>query len=88
MRAFLIKYQDRVLYATDLVLIPDQQAPPRLKSWETELQRDWKFFATTDQVEYMGRKFTGLGLPTPVVRKIFRENALKWVPGITAGVKK
>jgi hypothetical protein len=32
----------------------------------------------------MGHSVRGLALPEPVLRKIFRENAEKWVPGITA----
>jgi predicted TIM-barrel fold metal-dependent hydrolase len=81
-RAFLIKYQDRVLYATDDVWIPGDNVPERAKQWESDLQRDWKYFATTDEVEYMGRRIKGLGLPEPVLRKLYRENAVKWIPVI------
>jgi predicted TIM-barrel fold metal-dependent hydrolase len=80
--AFLIKYQDRVLYATDDGWTPGDNVAERVKQWERDLQRDWKHFATTDEVEYMGRRVKGLGLPEPVLRKLYRENAVKWVPGI------
>jgi len=83
-RAFLIKYQDRVLYATDDGWIPGDNVPERVKQWERDLQRDWKYFATTDDVEYMGRGIKGLGLPEPVLRKLYRGNAIRWVPGIGA----
>jgi predicted TIM-barrel fold metal-dependent hydrolase len=84
-RAFLLKYQDRILYATDDGLIPGQNAAARVKQWEADLERDWKYFATTEKIEFMGRTVTGLGLPESVLRKLYRENALKWVPGISDG---
>ncbi|MFN7994399.1 MAG: amidohydrolase family protein [Bryobacteraceae bacterium] len=83
-RAFLVKYQDRILYGTDDGAGPGQNAAARAKSWEQDLTRDWKYFATDGPVKYMNRTVQGLALPEPVLRKIFRENAEKWVPGITA----
>ena len=84
-RNFLIRYQDRILYATDDGLLPGENVEARVKRWQADLERDWRFFATTEPVEFMGRSVTGLGLPAPVLRKLYRENALKWVPGISPG---
>jgi len=84
-RAFLLKYQNRVLYGTDLDLLPWSNPEKTLKHWEAEYARDWKFFATDEIVEYKGRQFRGLALPEPVLRKIFRNNAIDWVPGILQG---
>jgi predicted TIM-barrel fold metal-dependent hydrolase len=81
-RAFIIKYQDRLLYATDQVILPGDDIEGKLKRWETDLMRDWKYFATAESVEYMGRSLRGLALPEPVLRKLYRDNAVKWVPGI------
>jgi predicted TIM-barrel fold metal-dependent hydrolase len=81
-RALLIKYQDRLLYATDDGLLPGQDPAATVKRWEEDLDRDWKFFSTDEAVEYMGRKVKGLALPEPVLRKLYRENALRWAPGI------
>jgi predicted TIM-barrel fold metal-dependent hydrolase len=83
-RAFLLKYQDRVLYATDDGALPGEDVAARVKQWETDVERDWKYFATGERVQYMGRDVEGLALPALVLRKIFRENAMKWVPGIGA----
>jgi hypothetical protein len=33
-------------------------------------------------VEFNGRGVTGLALPDSVLKKIFHDNAEKWVPGI------
>ena len=46
--------------------------------------RDWSFFSGSDRMEYAGRPTQGLALPDPLLRKIFRENALRWVPGLGA----
>jgi predicted TIM-barrel fold metal-dependent hydrolase len=81
-RAFILKYQDRILYATDQVILPGDDIAARLESWETSLERDWKYFATSDQVQYMHRTVQGLALPAPVLRKLYHQNAAKWVPGI------
>jgi predicted TIM-barrel fold metal-dependent hydrolase len=81
-RAFLIKYQDRVLYGTDLDLLATADVPASLKEWESTYRRDWKFLATDETFDYEGRKVRGLKLPETVLRKIFRENALYWIRGL------
>jgi len=83
-RAFLIKYQDRVLYGTDLDLLATADVPESLKDWESTYVRDWRFLATDDTFEQDGRKIRGLKLPEPVLRKIYRGNALHWIPGLVA----
>lgn len=45
-------------------------------------QEDWKFLAGKDMLTYRNNQVPGLGLPDKVVRKIFRENAVRWLPGI------
>lgn len=81
-RAFLIKYQDRVLYGTDLDLNPDANVQEDLKDWQSTYARDWKFLATGDTLDYEGKKIRGLDLPPAVLRKIFRTNAQHWIPGL------
>lgn len=81
-RAFLIKYQDRVLYGTDLDYLASADVQDVLKDWQSTYVRDWKYLATDEMVEYNGKKFQGLKLPQPVLQKIFRSNALHWIPGL------
>jgi len=81
-RAFLTKYQDRLLYATDLVVMPDAQTQETLEEFRCTFTRDWKFFSTDQKVEYMGHSYQGLALERPVLRKLFHDNALKWFPGL------
>jgi predicted TIM-barrel fold metal-dependent hydrolase len=81
-RAFLIKYQDRVLYGTDLEGMPKTDTAKDLQNWKDTYRRDWIFFSTDHTVEYLGHTYSGLSLPEPVLRKIFHDNAVHWLPGI------
>lgn len=87
-RAFLIKYQDRILYATDLVVMPQDNTEKALQEWTSTYERDWKFFATDQTVEYQGHNARGLRLPESVLRKLYRDNAIRWIPGIGGSVRK
>ena len=86
-RAFLLKYQDRVLYATDIVVEPRSKAEDALAHLRKTYARDWKFFATDENVEYMGHSYQGLALPGPVLRKLFHDNAVQWFPGVVDKTK-
>lgn len=81
-RAFLTRYQDRVVYGTDLDLMAWSDTSTALRHWQEEYLRDWKYFATDSWVEYNGKKYRGLKLPEPVLRKLYHENAAHWVTGI------
>jgi len=81
-RAFLIKYQDRVLYGTDLDLLANAEVAEALKDWESTYVRDWRFLATDETFESDGRNIQGLKLPEGVLHKILRDNARHWIPGL------
>ena len=80
--AFITKYQDRLIYATDNELSPDSNAPDTMKEWEGVYANDWRFFATNDVVLYRDHRVQGLALPQPILRKLYHDNAVKWFPGI------
>lgn len=82
--AFILKYQDRLIYGSDLQFMPGDEAGPRIRFWEREYARDWRFFATSETVEADGVKGQGLALPNSVLRKIYHGNAVRWFPGIIA----
>lgn len=84
-RQFLMKYQDRVLYGTDYTLPPGNDDGSRAAKNIREMHdRDWNFFASKDMLTYGTDEVRGLGLPEQVLHKIFRDNALRWLPGIAA----
>lgn len=69
-RAFLMRYQDRVLWGTDLMELKWDDPGAAMKRWESAYAREWNYFAKE------------LALPDAVLRKVFRENALRWIPGL------
>lgn len=74
---FFIKYQDRLLYATDSGLDKDDNVPEALASIEKRWRNDWKFFTSDELMDApeVNEKFKGLHLPAEVVDKIYRLNA-------------
>lgn len=85
-RRFFITYQDRILYGTDLTKNPPSadaraQNPPIEEDFAGEADRfwrsDWRYLATTDSqhVDDLGADVDGLGLPKPVIDKIYYRNA-------------
>lgn len=83
-RDFFIKYQDRLIYATDLEAGGTINAPELEKRIHDSWMRDWKFFASDSSMQSTGfdASFKGLKLPKAIVNKIYRTNAEKWFPGI------
>jgi predicted TIM-barrel fold metal-dependent hydrolase len=82
-REFLTRYQDRVIYATDFGL-RDGSPEAGAKTLLARHARDWEFFSGGAMMDYEGRPTRGLSLPDAVLRKIFRENARRWLPGLGA----
>ncbi len=80
-REFFIKYQDRVLYATDMGAGDNDTKESLTKELHDTWMRDWKFFVTDDSLEssLVNVKYRGLRLPSSVVDKIYYQNARKWL---------
>jgi hypothetical protein len=78
-RQFLIKYQDRILYGTDLGFYGRQDTANTEKSWGKYYATDWAFFSSDKTVTYRGRQVHGLALPPPVLRKLYHDNAVHWI---------
>ncbi|HJZ13723.1 MAG TPA: hypothetical protein VJ521_16325, partial [Acidobacteriota bacterium] len=81
-RAFLMKYSDRVLYGTDLGLVPWKDPKKTVKHYEEQLARDYVYLATNQTITFRGQQIQGLDLPESVLRNIYRNNALKWIPDL------
>ena len=78
-RDFCIKYQDRIIYGTDVIDDGNTPAEEIAKRFEELWQFHYKFFATAEVLEAPEFKgeFNGLELPAEVIEKIFRINAIK-----------
>lgn len=81
-RKFIVKYQNRIVYGTDLGFSKEASAAGVIKEWEEQYAKDWRYFATLDKFEYEGHQTQGLGLPPAVLRKLYHANAVHWFPGI------
>jgi predicted TIM-barrel fold metal-dependent hydrolase len=81
-REFLTRYQDRILYGTDFTLGHGGDEQRAADSFTAQHQRDWQYFTSTGPLTYNRRPGTGLGLPAAITKKIFRDNAVRWFPGI------
>jgi len=83
-RQFFIKYQDRLLYATDLEISEGQNPQAVCDRLHTRWTQEWKYFSTDEETTISGTetKVRGLALPADVLRKIYQTNAKKWYPGI------
>jgi hypothetical protein len=79
-RRFFIRYQDRLLYGTDLSQDPGEDPQEVRRDAHATWLRDWQYLATglTFRVPELDAPVHGLSLPETVVRKIYSGNAERW----------
>ena len=79
-REFFIKYQDRVLYGTDMGASGRESKEELAKELRDTWLRDWQYFVTDDTLEstLVTNPYQGIKLPREVVDKIYYKNAVKW----------
>ena len=83
--AFFLKFQDRILYGTDSAFRQNDVAESAIAKFENRYVVDWRYLSSGDTFEYRGRQVHGLHLPGPVLRKLYHDNAVRWIPGIARG---
>jgi len=84
-RKFFLEYQDRILFGTDGPREPGRLLP----HWRMLETRDEYFSYAEDQYPPQGLwNIYGLGLPDEVLRKIYSENAAKFIPGVRERIEK
>lgn len=80
-KAFFIKYQDRILFGTDYgnSAAEEEKSPKELKNEVESLDEDydrlWRYVSTTDSIFERGQKNVGLKLPQEVLHKFYYRNA-------------
>jgi predicted TIM-barrel fold metal-dependent hydrolase len=76
-RNFFIKYQDRLLYGTDLTLNPDTNPADFRREAHDFWTRDWRYLATgeSQRVDVIKAEARGLALPRAVIDKIYYANS-------------
>jgi len=82
-RRFLVRYQDRILYGSDLARMPEASDAGFAAEADAAWRADWRFLNTDDTLrsDDLPAPFRGLALPRAVVDKIYRTNALRVFPG-------
>jgi hypothetical protein len=81
-REFVIRYQDRILYATDLMVIPGMEPEESARAANKKWLQDWNYLNSdlTLEVPELDEPVKGLALPKEVVEKIYHLNAEKLFP--------
>ena len=81
-RDFVIKYQDRLLYGTDIGITVEDNIESRIASFESRWKSDWKYFSTNETMtsRNFDKPFKGLELDENILRKIYFANAMTWYP--------
>lgn len=88
-RQFFIKYQDRLLYATDMADRGNEDVVDLQSKMHKTWVRDWQYFATDNVMtsELVTGEFRGLHLPRGVIDNIYSRNAIKWLKMFSDGEK-
>jgi predicted TIM-barrel fold metal-dependent hydrolase len=78
-RAFFIRYQDRLLYGTDLTQSPGADPAEFKREAHAFWTSDWQYLATGDRqrIEVLDADTRGLALPRAVIDKIYYTNAVR-----------
>lgn len=81
-REFVIKYQDRILYGTDIIDRGGDKESLHKRMHETWIT-DWEYLVTDNSMrsDLINGEFLGLKLPKEVVVKIYSENVKRWYQG-------
>ena len=83
-RQFFIKYQDRLIYATDSGFETTSDDAAAIATAKSDMHKtwfeDWEYFVTNDKMtnSIIDGEFEGLQLPREVVDKIYHLNAVRW----------
>ena len=92
-REFFEKYQDRILWGTDLF---SEQHHSKMDSWPRRKElgylryrylEEFAFHESDSEIEFHGwrahpKRIRGLGLKGKVLEKYYLKNALRWIPGL------
>jgi predicted TIM-barrel fold metal-dependent hydrolase len=81
-RNFIIKYQDRLLYGTDDGVSENDNIQKACQQLHQTWLDDWEYFSTDKAMtsSKVNGTFKGLKLDIKVLRKIYYENAVTWLP--------
>jgi predicted TIM-barrel fold metal-dependent hydrolase len=78
-REFFIRYQDRLLYGTDLTQAPGSNPASFRKEAHDYWESDWRYLATgeSQRIDMLEADVPGLALPRAVIDKVYYGNAVR-----------
>ncbi len=81
-REFFVKYQDRIIYGTDIIQEPNSDLNIFRDEVHNKWIEDWKFLTGNEimQTSEFDATFQGLALPRQVIEKLYRINAERLFP--------
>ena len=82
-RRFFVKYQDRLLYGSDIEQEPKQPGAEMARESEKAWREQWRYFTSADtfKVADLDKPVQGLALPRGVIDKLYHLNAERTFPG-------
>jgi predicted TIM-barrel fold metal-dependent hydrolase len=93
-RELFIKYADRIIHGTDLIVMSAWETASEVEKWVGDVSRYnstiFRFYETADEMsttEPHLRKWNikGINLPDDALRNIYYENACRIIPGLSPG---
>lgn len=87
-REFFLRWQDRVLFGTDLVSmkrhgeLTDEERRAALATIRERYRTSFAFFETDDTFLHRGRQVRGIALPPEVLEKLYVTNTRRWLPRV------
>ncbi len=84
-RNFLINYQDRLMYGSDMVFTDKKSMQEQINDVTNRWISQWRFLTQNDvqHAEEVKGTFKGMGLPKKVIDKIYFHNALSAYPQLS-----
>jgi predicted TIM-barrel fold metal-dependent hydrolase len=87
-RQLFLRFPDRILFGVDMVVrrrfgeMEERERDATVAALEQRWREYFAYFESSGPVTVGGRTVMGLGLPEDVLGCFYRENALRWYPGI------
>lgn len=87
-RPFFLKYQDRILFGTDMgtwglaSAMPESRRERLRQEFTNSYEEHYRYLENEGPMRISEREVVGIGLPADVLEKLYRANARRWYPGI------
>ena len=84
-RTFFDTYQDRIMFGSDFGngRPESEMTPAEIEDEKEDIMERyetlWRYLSSTDSLVVRGQKTEGLGLPAPILRKVYHDNAAKFL---------